>query len=303
MKDRNFRQLLDEKLSHGKSVCVGLDPVVEKLPEPLKLRYTEYSSTTPKTQFIAFCEPIVHATIDLVCAYKLNLGSFIKHGVQGLEALQRIIETIHDVAPDVPVILDAKYGDVSVTNSNYADFAFNRLKADAVTVNPFLGGESLEPFLARAGKGIFVLCHTSNPGACEFQDMYVVILNQNELSFFSGYDLEPILDKDFDHIPFYRHVAYQVAKVWNRNRNCALVVGATYPKELREVRDIVGDMPILIPGIGAQGGDVEKAVRAGKDSRGRGMIFSSTRDIIFASSGDDFAEAARRETKKTCRAD
>jgi orotidine-5'-phosphate decarboxylase len=224
---------------------------------------------------LRFNRAIVEATKDLACAYKPNVAFYEAHGKDGLVALRRTIAAVHYLAPEVPVILDAKRGDIGSTNVGYAEAAFEFLQADAITVHPYLGAEALQPFLARAEKGIIVLCRTSNPGAGEFQNLSV---NGGE--------------------PLYRFVARRVASEWNKSGNCALVVGATYPDELREVRGIVGDMPILIPGIGAQGGDVEKTVSAGKDSRGQGMIINSSRGIIFASKGADFAEAARREVEK-----
>lgn len=280
MEKRNFREMLEAQWAKGKFVCVGLDPDVEKLPEPLKLRYTEYSETTPGSQFIKFCEAIVFATADLVCAYKPNVAFFERHGIRGWDALYRIVAKIHKVAPDVPVILDAKRADIGNTNNGYVQMAFNYLQVDAITVHPYLGQEALQPFLDRADKGIIVLCRTSNPGAGEFQDMKI--------------HAEGVIGE----LPLYQWVAKNVSSRWNKNSNCALVVGATYPEELAEVRKIVGDIPILIPSIGAQGGDVEKTVLAGKDSRGWGMIINSSRGIIFASKGSDFAEAARRETDK-----
>lgn len=280
MGDRNFKQLLEKKWGEGKFVCVGLDPIVEKLPKPLRLRYTEYSVTTPESQFGSFCEEIVRTTADLVCAYKPNIAFYEAEGVQGLRALDRIINNIHRVAPDVPVILDAKRADIGNTNAGYVHVAFDRLKADAITVHPYLGAEALKPFLDREDKGIFVLCRTSNPGN-EFQGMDVC-----------G-DMVP-----GGYMPLYLYVAHKVANFWNKNWNCGLVVGATHPEEAREIRERALDLPFLIPGIGVQGGDVEKTVKACRDSSGRGMIINSSRGIIFASSGDDFAEAARRETEK-----
>jgi len=188
--------------------------------------------------------------------------------------LANTIKFIHQVAPEVPVILDAKRADIGNTNKGYVQAAFEELGVDAITVHPYLGKEALQPFLNRGDKGVFVLVRTSNPGAGEFQDLQV------------------------NGEPLYQIVARQVATEWNKNNNCGVVVGATYPEELLLIRQVVGDMPILIPGIGAQGGDVEKTVRAGKDSRGRGMIINSSRGIIFASAESDFPLAARRETIK-----
>lgn len=224
---------------------------------------------------INFCLEIVEATKEFACAYKPNSAFFEAHGNVGWQALGRIIENIHLLAPGKPVIWDAKRGDIGNTNNGYVKAAFEFLDADAITVQPYLGAEAMKPFLDMKDKGIIVLCRTSNPGAGEFQDLLV------------------------NGEPFYRYVARNVAsEKWNKYNNCAVVVGATYPDELREARTLVGDMPILIPGIGAQGGDIEKTVMAGKDSRGQGMIINSSRGIIYASSGEDFAEAAYCETKR-----
>jgi orotidine-5'-phosphate decarboxylase len=273
MSDRNFSSLLAYQWSRGNLICVGLDSEFGKIPEHLK-RIPDSAGDGYVNTVTKFNRAIVEATKDLVCAYKPNIAFYEAHGAEGIAALQRTIADIHAIAPDVPVILDAKRADIGNTNAGYVDAAFGFLRADAITVHPYLGVEALQPFLARTEKGIIVLCRTSNPGAGEFQDLPV------------------------NGEPLYRFLARRVANEWNKNGNCALVVGATYPDELREVRGLVGDMPILIPGIGAQGGDVQMSVLAGKDSRGHGMIINSSRGIIFASKGADFAEAARRETEK-----
>lgn len=271
MTGRNFREMLEDQWSRGNFVCVGLDSEFEKIP---KSAYCDRGfHVDVANTIVAFNQAIIEATRDLVCAYKPNVAFYESFGAEGISALHRTIVDIHAVAPDVPVILDAKRADIGNTNAGYVEAAFGFLRADAITVHPYLGAEALKPFLSRPEKGIVVLCRTSNPGAGEFQDLPV------------------------NGEPLYRYVARRVAKKWNKNGNCALVVGATYPEELREVREVVEDMPILIPGIGAQGGDVEKTVTAGRDSRGKGMIINSSRGIIFASSGTDFAEAARRETE------
>ena len=272
MSERNFREMLENKWSQNKFVCVGLDSELDKIPQSMQKNKNGRLKVT-KT-IVKFNRAIVEATKDIVCAYKPNMAFYLKHGEVGMAILQRTIENIHDTAPDVPVILDAKWADIGNTNGGYVETAFDFLQADAVTVNPYLSGEALQPFLAQKNKGIFVLCRTSNPGAGEFQD---VLIHGESL---------------------YHRVAHNVATKWNKNNNCALVIGATYPEELYNIRRLVGDMPILIQGIGAQGGDVEKTVTAGKDSRGQGMIINSSRGIIFASSGPDFAQAARNETQK-----
>ena len=283
MRNRNFRQMLEKKWGEGKFVSVGLDSDSEKIPRNEPPRADGYGPRIIDV-IVAFNRAIVEATKDLVCAYKPNLAFYISHGADGIDTLLRTITDIRNIAPDVPVILDAKFADIGNTNAGYVEFAFEYLGVDAITVHPYLGREALQPFLDCKDKGVFVLCRTSNPGAGEFQDQQV---------------LNPIAhDRRDAFIPLYQYVAYRVAREWNKNGNCGLVVGATYPNELCEVRGLVGDMPILIPGVGAQGGDIEKTVKAGKDSRGQGMIINSSRGIIFASNGPDFADAARRATLK-----
>lgn len=291
MINRNFRELLEAQWSRGNFVCVGLDSEFDKIPESARRSGNDCHVNFANT-VVAFNRAIVEATKDLVCAYKPNVAFYEAYGREGFEALYCTIVAINAIAPDVPVILDAKRADIGNTNAGYVKVAFDFLQADAITVHPYLGQEALKPFLDCKDKGIFVLCRTSNPGAGEFQDLIVEAPIH--------LDAEYVMPTHENNAPapLYEYVACRVANAWNQNGNCALVVGATYPDELREVRGIVGDMPILIPGIGAQGGDLEKTVAAGKDSRGRGMIINSSRGIIFASKGEDFAEAARRETEK-----
>jgi orotidine-5'-phosphate decarboxylase len=190
--------------------------------------------------------------------------------------LKHTIDYIHQVAPELPVILDAKRGDIGNTNEAYAAYAFDYLGADAITVHPYLGAEALEPFLVRQGKGIFVLCRTSNPGAGEFQD-----INSLETG-----------------APLFEVIASNVADKWDSIATCGLVVGATYPDELIRVRSIVGNRPILIPGIGSQGGDLETAVRNGRSSSGGGVFLNAARSVLFGSANADFADAARTEASR-----
>jgi orotidine-5'-phosphate decarboxylase len=240
-------------------VCVGLDPEPGRLPAPL--------SKNPDAVF-EFCRAIVDATADLVCCFKPQIAHFAAQRAE--DALERLIAHIHKAHPGIPVILDAKRGDIGSTAQHYASEAFDRYGADAVTLNPYLGRDALKPFLDRADKGAVILCHTSNPGAKDLQEL------------------------DVDGRPLYQHVAQLVARDWNGNRNCALVVGATFPQELAAVRRIIGDaVPMLVPGIGAQGGDVAAVVRNGKNASGTGLIISSSRAILYASAGNDFADAAR----------
>jgi orotidine-5'-phosphate decarboxylase len=267
-----FYDKLQLQWQQGKFVCVGLDSEYSRLPE--SVRRPRGHRRDISQSILRFNAEIVDATKKYVCAYKPNTAFYEAHGELGLRTLRETIRHIHAVAAGVPVILDAKRADIGNTNKGYVHMAFDLLEADAITVHPYLGRESLEPFLERADKGIIVLCRTSNQGAGEFQDL--------------------VVDAD----PLYINVAKRVASGWNSNGNCALVVGATYPEELRRVRELVADMPILIPGVGAQGGDLERTVSAGKDSNDAGMIINSSRGIIFASSGADFAQAAYEETRR-----
>ena len=274
----SFRDLIESRWDEARFVCVGLDPDWTKLPEVIKSEAGRSDDDAARARAIVlFCEEIVEATADFACAFKPNAAFFEALGAAGAEALGAVMRHIRVAAPEVPVIYDAKRGDIGNTNLGYAVDAFDRLGADAITVHPYLGCEALAPFLDRRDKGVIVLVRTSNLGGGEFQDL------------------------DVNGEPLYRAVARRVAEGWNGNRNCAVVVGATYPEELRAVRGIVGDMPILIPGIGAQGGEVRATISAGRDARGRGMIVSASRSILYASEGDDFAEAARAETERLTR--
>ncbi|MFZ3031569.1 MAG: orotidine-5'-phosphate decarboxylase [Candidatus Moraniibacteriota bacterium] len=291
-----FNEMLKAKWNEGKFVCIGLDSEHEKIPQCIRV-----NCPTKREGILRFNERIVNATGDKALAYKPNLAFYLGHGPWGFQALLETIEYIRRFAPDVPVILDAKDMDIGNTNVGYVQMAFEQCGADAITVNPYLGMEAAQPFLDQKDKGIIVLCRTSNKGAGEFQDLSIRLATMEP-----GQKREEFLrlEQQMGHelsdgsVPLYQYVAFRVAEYWNKNGNCALVVGATYPDELREVRRIVGDMPILIPGVGAQGGDVEATVMAGKNSHGQGMIINSSRGIIFASYGSDFAEAARRETEK-----
>jgi orotidine-5'-phosphate decarboxylase len=242
-------------------VCDGLDPEPSRFPSHLRGH--------PDALF-EFCRAIVDATADLVCCFKPQFAHFAARRAE--DSLERLIAHIHAKYPGVPVILDAKRGDIGSTAAFYAEEAFERYGADAVTANPYLGFDALEPFLRRADRGVVILCRTSNAGARDLQDL------------------------DVGGRTLYQHVARKAATDWNANGNCLLVVGATYPEELAEVRALVGDMPLLVPGVGAQGGDVEAVVRNGQTSHGTGLVISSSRAILYAGDGEDFADAARAAT-------
>lgn len=267
MQEATFNEKLQHRWSQAGMLCVGLDPDFTLIPEVLK---GENSSI--EDLLFAFNREIIDATADLVCAYKPNAAFYEAHGIAGAKALARTVAHIKEAYAEIPVILDAKRADIGNTNRGYVQAAFDELGADAITIHPYLGQEAVQPFLDRKDKGIIILVKTSNPGGGEFQDL-------------------PVGDSEE---ALYKTVARNVATSWNANGNCGVVVGATYPEELAAVRAIIGDMPMLIPGIGAQGGDLEKTIAAGKDSKGLGMIVSASRSILFASSGADFAEAARK---------
>lgn len=258
-----MQDLQNAWLSHDSLVCVGLDPEPTRFPESLR---------GDDDAIFKFCAAIVDATADQVCAFKPQFAHFAAHRAEG--ALERLIAHIHDRHPGVPVILDAKRGDIGSTAKHYAAEAFDRYQADAVTLNPYLGQDSIQPFLDRADKGVILLCRTSNPGGADFQDLIV----HDDIS---------------GGRPLYQRVAATIARQWNEHGNCMLVTGATFPEELGQVRQLVGDMPLLVPGIGAQGGDVAAVLKHGKTADGTGLVISSSRAIVYASSGDDYAQAAR----------
>lgn len=261
----SFTALLRQAWTRRDSMlCVGLDPDLSRLPEGIE--------RTP-AGVEAFCRQIVDATGDLVCAFKPQIAYFAAIGAE--RELERLCTHIRESHPDVPLILDAKRGDIGDTAALYAREAFERYGAHAVTVNPYLGTDSLEPFLSHAGRGVIVLCRTSNAGSGEFQSGLI------------------------EGAPLYERVARTATDVWARRGEVALVVGATYPDELARVRSIVGDMALLVPGIGAQGGDVAAVVRAGRDSSGYGLIVNSSRAVLYADSGTGFATAARAVASAT----
>ena len=257
-----FTQRLDSACEAGRSlVCVGLDP------DP---------SLMPTTDVAAFNRAIVDATHDLVCAYKPNLAFYEALGLDGWKALEKTVKHIRDVAPGVILLGDGKRGDIGNTATVYARGMFEYWGFDAVTINAYCGRDGVEPFLEYSDRGIFVLCRSSNPGAVDLQD----------LSVSSGAE---------DARPLYQQLALQVSE-WNRHGNAGLVLGATYPEQIKEVRALCPEMPVLIPGIGSQDGALEQSVRNGVTAQGRRILVNSSRGIIYASRGDDFAEAARKAT-------
>lgn len=250
---------LDRACSANRSlVCVGLDP------EPARL---------PVADVFAFNRAIVAATAGLVCAYKPNLGFYEAMGLPGLRALEQTIQYIRQTAPRVQIIGDAKRGDIGPSGAAYARAMFQVWDFDAVTVNAWGGADTVQPFLEDAGRGVFLWCRGSNPGASDLQDLLV--------------------DSPYGQVKLYEHLA-RAGLDWNKQGNLGLVAGATVPEQLAAVRRAGPDLPLLIPGVGAQGGDLPAAVRCGTDKRGRRAIINSSRSIIYASAGADFAQAAGR---------
>jgi orotidine-5'-phosphate decarboxylase len=262
------QQLQSAWASQGSMLCVGFDPDPKRLPQSLQGK--------PESIF-KFCRDIADATADLVCAFKPQFAYFASQRAEA--QLEKLIKHLKDTYPHIPVILDSKRGDIGSTADHYAMEVFERYGADAVTVSPYMGFDTIEPYLKHNGKGVIVLCRTSNPGGSDLQ----------------------FLNVSPDGQPLYLHVAKLAVQQWNSSGQIGLVVGATYPEEIAKVRAIVGDMPLLIPGIGAQGGDIDATVKAGAivNKPGTGMIINSSRAILYASSGSDFAKAARTAALNT----
>ena len=263
-----FLDLLHSASTRNNSMlCVGLDPEPTRFPAAMQ--------GNPR-KIYDFCAAIVDATADLVCAFKPQIAYFAAHGAE--DQLERLMQHLRANAPHVPVILDAKRGDIGSTAEQYAKEAFERYGADAVTLSPFMGFDSVEPYLAYPGKGAFLLCRTSNPGGDDLQNQRL-----------ASVEGQPLL---------YEHLARLAQGPWNKNGQLGLVVGATYPAEIERVRALAPTVPLLISGVGAQGGDAAATVRAGWRPDGP-IIVNSSRAILYASNGGDFAAAARREAAKT----
>lgn len=245
-------------------LCVGLDPDPAKFPAHLKGR---------DDAIFEFCKTIVDTTADLVCSFKPQIAYFAAHRAE--EQLEALITHIHTKHPKIPVILDAKRGDIGSTAEQYALEAFERFKADAVTVSPYMGRDSVTPYLAYPEKGVILLCRTSNPGGSDLQFL------------------------DVGGEKLFERIARLVATEWDTTGQCALVIGATFPAEIARVRSLVGDMPLLVPGIGAQGGDIESTVKAGKTAAGTGLMISSSRAILYAGKDEHYGEAARKVAQET----
>lgn len=264
-----FSQKLQKAWESSNSmVCVGLDPQLARIQDEIR---------SLEKPFLEFNKRIIDATSAYACAYKPQFAYYAAEN--RLDELQQTIAYLKQVAPQCVVILDAKRGDIGSTADQYAREAFEVYGADAVTVNPYMGGDTLVPFTRFADKGVIVLCKTSNPGSAELQDL---ILESGD--------------------PLYIEVARKAAASWNENGNLALVVGATYPGELQRIRQVIGDIPLLVPGIGAQGGNLAATLKAGLRQDGWGLMINSSRGIIHASSGADFDQAAAKAAAELCTA-
>lgn len=266
MTKRHFWDMIRAKWAEGKFLCVGQDLDYDKL-EPMGGEGIYFAMMRRHRK-------VLEATHDIVCAFKPNFAFYAACGFEGLRALGESMREVRHNYPSIPIILDGKRGDIGKTNLKYYQELFTIWEADAVTLNPYLGFEEFESFLAREDKGVIALCRTSNRGAKEFQDLIV-------------------RDDTGMEMPLYLYVAHRAVSVWNKKNNIALVVGATYPEDASHIRSMVGDMPFLIPGVGTQGGDVAKIVAHAQDSRGQGMIINSSSAIIYAK--DPRAEALKTD--------
>ncbi|AVT00671.1 orotidine-5'-phosphate decarboxylase [Paracidovorax avenae] len=262
-----LEQLRDATARNDSLLCVGLDPEPARFPAGLR---------GDAGRIYDFCAAIADATADLACAFKPQIAYFAAHRAE--EQLERLMRHMRATAPHVPVILDAKRGDIGSTAQQYAIEAFERYGADAVTLSPFMGFDSIEPYLAYHGKGAFLLCRTSNPGGDDLQSQRL-----------ASVDGQPLL---------FEHIARQAQGPWNRNGQLGLVVGATYPAEIERVRALAPTLPLLIPGVGAQGGDATATVRAGLRTDGP-IVVNSSRAVLYASADEGFAAAARQAAQAT----
>lgn len=267
-----FAQKVARRWDAGLFLCVGLDSAVEKLP-------ARFRGQPPEDTLFEFNRQIIEATAAHAAAFKPNIAFYEQSGPPGLVALQRTCDWLRERYPHIPILIDAKRGDLASTNEAYATAFFKVYQADAITVQPYLGAGALAPFLDRADKGIFVLCRTSNPDSAEIQGLGVSTESGSEL--------------------LYMRVARLAAgPEWNRHGNIGLVAGATYPKELGQIRQAAPDVPLLIPGVGTQGGELDAVLANGLDAQGAGVLINASRSIIYASSGDDFAQAAATEAAR-----
>ncbi len=274
----SFSQKVQSRWDRSLFLCVGLDGSADKLPSFL-------ASQAGEDGLFEFNRQLIEATAEFTAVYKPNIAFYEQSGPPGLVALKRTCDWLKSRYPEIPILLDAKRGDLANTNESYAAAFFNYYKVDAVTVQPYMGAGVLAPFLDRPEKSVFVLCHTSNPDSAQIQGLTVAATGD--------YPAEPL---------YHRVARLASSSEWNYNGNIGLVAGATFPAELREIRELAPHLPFLIPGIGAQGGDINQVLEYGLDERGAGVLINASRSIIYASKGEDFAEAAAREAANLARA-
>ncbi len=286
--------LVRARWTQGMFLCVGLDT------DPTNIIPSSFmpGEETWRRMYM-FNKQVVEATKSLAAAYKINLQFYLAQGMEGLRALLETCQTIREQAPEVPVILDAKFGDIGKTNDQSARFAFAECQADAVTVSPYVGQEGLQPFLRYPDKGVIVLARTSNAGADEFQNLITITLDPRQKPYGMGADewLDQLCE---DPMPLYARVARHVATRWNVNDNCMVVVGATAPLEAKEIRQLVPDLPFLVPGIGTQGGDIEKTVIATRDGGKEGILINVSSSLSTAGEGQmkGTSKAIRAEAQR-----
>jgi len=255
-------------------LCVGLDADIKKIPERFQgLEFPQFE----------FNKWIIEETNEFTSAYKPNSAFYEACGDKGIRELKMTIDYLEEFYPDIFTILDAKRGDIGNTNNGYVEFVYDWLGFDAVTLYPYLGQEAVQPFLDRSDKASIFLCRTSNPGAKDFQNLPTQIVQSRTLN---------NLNKE---MPLWQVVAEKIANEWNKNNNCMLVVGATYPEEMKKIREVAGDMTFLVPGIGAQGGSIEEVMKAGRNSEGLGLIINSSRGIIFSENPKEEARKLKEE--------
>jgi orotidine-5'-phosphate decarboxylase len=276
-------------------LCVGLDADFAKIPKRfLDMEFPQFE----------FNKWIIEETHEFVSAFKPNSAFYEARGDAGIRELKMTMEYLIKNHPNIVTILDAKRGDIGNTNNGYVEFIYNWLGFDAVTIYPYLGKEAVQPFLDRADKGVIILCRTSNPGAKDFQDLRVLEETESQISaLFSPSAGDTLADKNFQELPplgkpLWQVISEKVSQEWNENKNCMLVVGATYPEEMKKIREIVGDMLFLVPGVGAQGGSIKEVMESGADKNGLGLIINSSRGIIFSENPKEEARKLRDEIRK-----
>lgn len=288
MKNKSQQKLHDRQTKSNSLLCVGLDSDLAKLPERF------HSQKYPQFEFNKW---IIDQTHEYVCAYKPNMAFYEANGEQGIHELKLTAEYLQEHYPDIFLICDAKRADIGNTNVGYVKSVFDWYGFDAITLNPYLGREAIQPFLDRADKVSILLCKTSNPGGGEIQDLLIRHPEPDNESLANSKG-EKSSNSGSDSMPLWQFIAHKVVHEWNEHGNCMLVVGATYPEQLKQVREIVGDMDILVPGVGTQGGDLEQTLTAGANRQKKGLLINASRGVIFASDPKVAAKEMWEEMQK-----